>query len=118
MFEHEDVQPGDTVAGNLGGFIALSPETSLRLVVSGAYQQDAEIAGTALHGSDQVAACFIIGGSTLLLPGTLLNVSAGIGLTDDSDDFSFSMSIPVRLRKSLFQTKFEQRPDFGRRRST
>jgi hypothetical protein len=43
-----------------------------------------------------------VGGSTLLAPGTLLNLSAGIGLTDDADDLSIMLSLPVRLSDPLF----------------
>lgn len=102
VFENDIIRPGATIASNLGGFIALSPETSLRLLVSGAYQQETEVSDSSIDGSDQVAGGFVIGGSTLLFPGTLLNLSVGIGLTDDADDFSVSLSIPIRLRSPVF----------------
>lgn len=102
VFENDRIRPGATIASNLGGFIALSPETSLRLLVSGAYQQETEVSDSSIDGSDQVAGSFVIGGSTLLFPGTLLNLSVGIGLTDDADDFSVSLSIPIRLRSPVF----------------
>jgi hypothetical protein len=43
-FENDGVQPGATISANFGGFIALSPETSLRLLVSAAYQDETEAA--------------------------------------------------------------------------
>ena len=101
-FENDQVQPGPTVSANFGGFIALSPETSLRLVLSGAYQDETELSGRAIDGSDRTIGTFVVGGSTLLAPGTLLNLSAGIGLTDDADDFSVMLSLPVRLSDPLF----------------
>lgn len=96
-FEKDLVQPGPTVSANFGGFIALSPETSLRLVLSGGYQDETELSGSAVAGSDRVLGTFLVGGSTLLAPGTLLNLSAGIGLTDDADDFSITLSLPIRF---------------------
>jgi len=101
-FENNLIQPGSTFGANVGGFIALSPETSLRLLVSGAYQDETELSGSEIVGSDQTLGTFVVGGSTLLAPGTLLNLSAGIGLTDDADDFSITLSLPIRFGEPLF----------------
>jgi hypothetical protein len=97
-FENDGLRPGRTLSANLGSFIALSPETSLRLVLSGAHQKESEFLGGSIGGSDQTVVTFVVGGSTLLARGTLLNLSAGIGLTDDADDFSITLSLPIRLR--------------------
>ncbi|MCZ2856649.1 MAG: transporter [Candidatus Bathyarchaeota archaeon] len=97
VFEEEQLQPGATVAANFGGFIALSPETSLNLAFYVVYQDETELSGVKIDGSDRTLASLIVGGSTLLAPGTLLNLSVGIGLTDDSDDFSLTLSAPIRL---------------------
>ena len=97
-----NVQPGPTVAANFGSYIALSPETSLRLVFSGAHQNETEVSGQKIDGSDQTIGTFVVGGSTLLARGTLLNLSVGIGLTADADDFSISMSLPIRFGGKLY----------------
>lgn len=101
-FESEGVRPGSTIAADFGGYIALSPETSLRLALSGAYQTETELAGRAVDGSDRAIGTLIVGGSTLLTRGTLLNLSTGIGLTDDADDLSVSLSLPVRFGTPLY----------------
>lgn len=101
-FEKDQVQPGTIVSANFGGFIALSPETSLRLLFSGAYQNETELSGSELDGSDRTFGTFVVGGTTLLAPGTLLNLSAGIGLTDDADDFSISLSLPIRFGRPIY----------------
>jgi hypothetical protein len=101
-FEKGQIQPGPTVSANFGGFIALSPETSLRLLFSGAYQDETKLSGSEIDGSDRTIGTFVVGGTTLLAPGTLLNLSLGIGLTDDADDFSLSLSLPIRSRKPLY----------------
>lgn len=100
-FEKDQFQPGATIAANFGSFIALSPKTSLSFLINAAHQDETEQAGSQIDGSEQTIASFVIGGSTLLAPGTLLNLSLGIGLTDDADDFSLSMSLPIRLDKPL-----------------
>jgi len=102
VFEKENIQPGPTVAANIGGFIALSPETSLSLAFYAAYQDETEVSGVKIDGSDRTLASLAVGGSVLLAPGTLLNLSVGIGLTDDADDFSLALSVPIRLGGRLF----------------
>lgn len=101
-FEEGEVQPGAAITANIGSFIAVSPETSLQFSFTVAHQDEAERAGREIEGSDRLIGSFAVGGSTLLAPGTLLNLSVGIGLTDDADDFSLSLSVPVRLDKRLF----------------
>lgn len=101
-FEKDQVQPAPTFSANFGSYIALSPETSLRLFLSTAYQNETELAGSKIDGSERTIGSFVVGGSTLLAPGTLLNLSLGIGLTDDADDFSISLSLPIRYSKPLF----------------
>ena len=101
-FENDQVRPGPAVSASFGSYIALSPETSLRFLLSGGYQGETELAGTEIAGSDRVTGTFTVGGSTLLAPGTLLNLSAGIGLTDDADDFSITLSLPIRFGGPLY----------------
>lgn len=96
-FEKDQLRPGRAISANFGSFIALSPETSLRLLLSGAYQKETEFFGRKIGGSDQTVVTFLVGGSTLLARGTLLNLSAGIGLTDDAEDFSITLSLPIRF---------------------
>ncbi len=101
-FEANNVQAGPTASASFGGYVALSPETSLRLVLSGAYRFETELSGSRVEGSDQTIGTFIIGGSTLLATGTLLNLAVGIGLTEDASDFSLSLSLPIRFGGRLF----------------
>lgn len=96
------VQPGSAVSANFGGFIALSPETSLRLLLSTTIQDETRLSGNKIKGSNRFAGNFVVGGSTLLAPGILLNLSAGIGVTDDADDFSILLSLPIRFDRPLF----------------
>lgn len=101
-FEKAQIQPGRTIAANFGSYIALSPETSLRLFLTTAFQNETLLSGSKIDGSGRTIGSFVVGGSTLLVPGTLLNLSLGIGLTDDADDFSISLSLPTRFGTPLF----------------
>lgn len=101
-FEDDQIRPGEIIGVNFGSFVALSPETSLRFLLAGAYRDETELSGSKIGGSDQTIATFVVGGSSLLAPGILLNLTFGIGLTDDADDFSVLLSIPVRLDSPLF----------------
>jgi hypothetical protein len=96
-FEEEAIQPGETFAANLGSYIALNPQTSLNFALAMAYQKETRIAGSRLEGSERTIAAFVIGGSTLVGRGSLLNLSLGVGLTDDASDFSASLSLPMRF---------------------
>lgn len=87
---------------NLGAAYALSPETSLRFALRGAWQSEIEQFGTRVDGSSRTLGTFVIGGSTLLARGVLLNTSLGIGLTEDAEDLSLTFSLPIRLQKPLF----------------
>jgi len=100
-FEKYQIHPGPTVSTNFGSFIALSPETSLRFFFSGAYEDESELSGDKIVGSDRTLASLVVGGTTLLAPGTLLNLSVEIGLTNDTDDFAISLSLPFRFDKFL-----------------
>jgi hypothetical protein len=101
-FEENLIKPGPIVSANFGSYIALSPETSLSLIFSGAYQDETERSGNEIDGSDRTFATFIVGGSTLLAKGILLNLSFDIGLTDDADDFAISLSLPIRFDGRLY----------------
>ena len=101
-FRKGQIKPGSSISVNFGTYIALSPETSLRFIFVGTHQNETELSGQMIAGSDRNIASFVLGGSTLLAPGTLLHFSTGIGLTNDADDFSIMLSLPIRLDGRLF----------------
>jgi hypothetical protein len=43
-----------------------------------------------------------IGASSLVARGVLLNVSLGIGLTGDAENYSLRIALPIRLDTALF----------------
>jgi hypothetical protein len=92
-----DVDPGNTVGVRLGTLLATSPDMSLRFALEVSRSDRDELEGLKIPGSNQTAALFEFGVATVILPRTLLDVRAGIGLTSDSPDFRFGVSLPVRL---------------------
>ena len=96
-FEKHSVEPGSLFSTNLGALLALNPETSLRFLFSGVFQSETRQSGVEVDASNRTAASFVTGGSTLLARGMLLNLSISIGLTDDADDFSIALSLPIRF---------------------
>lgn len=102
-FQDRGVRPGASVSLTLGSFLALNPRTSLQLRLAGTFQQETEVSGRSVGGSDRVAASLVLGGSTLLARDTLLSLTAGIGLTEDADDLSLSLSLVIRPKAPMFQ---------------
>lgn len=96
-FENDSIQPGDRFGVGVAAFLAASPETSLSLSLNASYRDDLEFNGNTINGSDENQATISFGVSSILARGTLLNFTAGAGLTDDSPDYSVFLSLPVRL---------------------
>ena len=95
--EKHSIKPGSMVSTNLGGLVALNPETSMRFLFSAVFQSETRQSGMEIDGSNRTAASFITGGSTLLARGVLLNLSVAIGLTEDASDFAIALSLPIRI---------------------
>lgn len=96
-FEHNNIQPGNEVGFSLGAFLATSPETSLGISLDQTFSDDNKVNGRVVDGSDQVSAVLNVGVSSLLAPGVLLQLNAGVGLTEDAPDYTFSISLPIRF---------------------
>jgi hypothetical protein len=96
-FEQNDIEAGDEFGLSLSTLLAASPETSLRLGLQQAYSEDFEVDGHKVEGSDQLQASAIMGVSTILGRSVFLDVSAGIGLTEDAPDYFVGVSLPIRF---------------------
>jgi hypothetical protein len=92
-----DVDEGNTIGLRLGTLLATSPDTSLRIALEVSRSGRDELNGLKISGSNQMAALLEFGIATIVLPRTLLDVRAGVGLTSESPDFRFGVSWPVRL---------------------
>lgn len=96
-FENDDVKPGSSIDLSAGAFLATSPSTALSLALSTSFQSEAEFDGTQLPGTKSRQAVASFGVSSVLHRNVLVNFNVGVGLTDDSPDFSATLSLPVRF---------------------
>jgi hypothetical protein len=96
-FEHNDIDPGDQLGFNIGTFLAASPNTSLRVVLNQSFIDEFKVDGQSVDGSDRVESLLSFGASAILGRNVLLDAAVGVGLTDDSPDYSISISLPIRF---------------------
>jgi len=96
-FEKNALKPGDEFGLTLGVSLAASPDTSLSMALVQSFAQEFEINGNRVDGSDQVNSILALGASSILGRRTLLSVSAGIGLTEESPDYTVFVSLPMRF---------------------
>jgi hypothetical protein len=74
-----------------------SPNTSLSLVLNQSFIDEFKVDGQSVDGSDQVQSVLTFGASAILGRNVLLDGAVGVGLTDDSPDYSVSISLPIRF---------------------
>ena len=95
--EEDNIDPGDSYGFSIGTFLAASPNTSLSVVLNQSFGDEVEVAGQRIRGSDSVQSILSFGASAILGRNWLLNGAVGVGLTDDSPDYSVSLSLPIRF---------------------
>lgn len=96
-FDDNDLNPGDQYGFSLGTFLAASPATSLRFQLQTTFIDDVERDGRTISNSDRNEAVLVVGASSILGRGVLLDVAGGIGLTDEAPDYFISISLPIRF---------------------
>ena len=96
-FQDNGFKPGDQFGATLGAFLAASPETSLRFQLQQTFADDVKLNGRIINDSDQVQGLMIIGASSILGRRVLLDVSGGIGLTNDAPDYFIQVALPIRF---------------------
>jgi hypothetical protein len=100
-FENDGIAPGDQLGFTVGTFLAASPEASLRLTFEQTFADEIEIDDREIEGSDRVLGSLNLGASVILGPRLLLDVVAGVGVTDDAPDYSIRASLPLRFDTPL-----------------
>ncbi len=100
-FEDDNLRPGNRFGLGLAAVLAASPETSLRFGLQQSFINDVEFNGEVINDSDQTQSVLQVGLSSVLGPGVLFDISAGVGLTDDSPDYTLGISIPIRFNVPL-----------------
>ncbi|RDD62657.1 hypothetical protein [Ferruginivarius sediminum] len=96
--EFGEIDPGDTFEWFVGTNIALSELVSLNLSFVNQITFKTEQEGRETPGSDSNDARLVLGSSIGLSERMSLVASAGAGLTEDSPDFNFTVSVPISLQ--------------------
>ena len=94
-FEKDDINPGDQLGFSVGAVLAASPETSLRVILNQTFVNELEVGDRAISGSDQVFGTLSFGASSIIGRGKFLDLTAGIGLTDEAPDYSAGISVTI-----------------------
>jgi hypothetical protein len=92
------VHAGDALDWQVGGLLAVSPDTSLSFGFDQQFRGVTRDNGKAIAGSDGVAAVAQFGLDQVINARTLLDISVGVGVTRDAPDYTFMVSLPIRLR--------------------
>lgn len=95
--EKDNIKPGNQYGLSLGTFLAASPSTSLRFSIDQVFTKETEVNDRPIVGSDRTIALLNMGVSSVVSPNKFLSLSAGAGLTDDSPDYAFNMSLSTRM---------------------
>lgn len=96
-FENNGILPGDQFTPAVGMLFAVSPETSLQFSQQLTFARSLRLNRQQVPGSDQFAGIFNLGVLSILAPGIVLNLNAGIGETADAPNFTIQLSVPIRL---------------------
>lgn len=93
----QNIDTADTNSASFRAILAASPAVSLRGGFSLARTGETKVNGVRIPSSRQTTAFLDVGGSVVLTRRVLLDVSLGAGLTEDSPDFVFGISLPIRF---------------------
>jgi hypothetical protein len=102
VFEDNGDKPGDEVGATLAVYLAASPATSLRFQLQQTFADDLKLNHQVINDSNAVEGLMIIGASSILGQGLLLDVSGGIGLTSDAPDYFVQVALPIRFNLPIF----------------
>lgn len=92
-----EIKPGDTFEWFAGLNLALSETVSTNLSFINQITGETQQGGRDRPGTSSNDARLVLGSSIGLSPSTSLIVSAGAGLTDESPDFTFTVSLPITI---------------------
>ena len=90
-------EPGDMSGFQLGGVLAVNPETSLSLGWDQTITRGLTVEGVRIPGSYLVGGTLRLGGSYIYSPGKIVDLSLGIGLTRDVPNLQFTVGVPLRF---------------------
>ncbi len=90
-------EPGDTSGFQLGAALAVNPEASLTFSWDQAFTRGTTVNGLRIPGSNLVGGTLRFGGSYIYMPGRIIDLSLGIGLTRDVPNLQFTVGVPLRF---------------------
>jgi hypothetical protein len=90
-------RPGNILSFTLGTVLAASPETSLRAFLNQNFVSNYELNGQTISGSNMNISTLNLGASSILGRGLFLDFTAGVGLTNQSPDYTVGTSLAYRL---------------------
>jgi len=90
------IRPGAAFGFDLGSVLSLNPETSMTIGWSQLFTRESKLNGQPLPASYLVEGSLRIGTSYMFAPGRMLDVTMGVGLTPDTPNLQFSVSVPFR----------------------
>jgi hypothetical protein len=96
-FQSNQFKLGDSTNFTLGAFLATSPETTLRGVLSQTFSQDLTVRGVTFPGSSSVQSFLTFGASSILGRGILVDLQTGIGLTNSTPKYQVVLSGTYRF---------------------
>lgn len=96
-FEANGINPGNQFNFVTGAFLATSPETTLRAVLSQNFVQDVTVHGVTIPGSNTVQPIMTFGASSILGRGILVDLQVGLGLTNTAPKYQVILSSTYRF---------------------
>lgn len=107
FFKDDDIELGDQFAFSFGTALAVSPGSSLFASISNQFLDETEFGNEPIDGSDITSVVLNLGASTIVSRGFLLNLTTGIGISDDAPDYSIGLSASVQT--AALRNLFERR---------
>ena len=91
------VDPGDEIGFSIGTLLAASPETSLRFFLNQTFADEVKVNSREIPGTEQVVGILSVAASSIVSARALVDVTAGVGLTEDAPNYLVSISLPFAL---------------------
>lgn len=92
-----DIDPGDSLYFGVGSVLAAGPGVALRTGLTMNFTGEARVDGNKIDGSDKTEGVLGVGTSVTLPDNVLLDVSAGIGVTEDAPDVALRAALAYRF---------------------
>ena len=92
-----DVDRSGVIGFGFGANLAVTPDISLSAGFDFAFEDEIELNGSKIDGTATTFGLFELGADFVLTRDIFLNLSAGVGITDDSPDVILGASLPIRF---------------------